>query len=128
MVWMLQRRGEILLTVFVADDLWHWLGTEAADPLLAGRDPYADATLGAAQLDHWRDAIDRVASRLEERTRADLEATRRLPRDAEARRQVLGAMVAEALSRDPRAKTLGELAAALDLARETGATIEAFGD
>ncbi|HWU90872.1 MAG TPA: hypothetical protein VN253_26585 [Kofleriaceae bacterium] len=128
MVWMLKRRGEILLTVFVADDLWYWLTTEAADSLLTGRDPYADATLGAAQLAYWHDAIDRVASRLEERTRADLEAARRLPRDPEARRQVLGAMVTEALSRDPRVKTLGELAAAIDLARETGATIEALGD
>jgi GNAT superfamily N-acetyltransferase len=128
MVWMLKAAGEILLIVRVADDLWHWLGTEAADPLLAGRDPYADETLGTAQLARWREAIDRVAAQLEEHTRADLEAARRLPRDPEARRQVLDTMVAEALSRDPRATTLGELAAAIDLARESGATIEAIGD
>lgn len=128
MVWILKAAGEIALMVRVTDDLWQWLGTEAADPLLAGRDPYANATLDTAQLARWHEALDRVAAQLEQRTRAELEAARRLPRDPVARKQLLDAMVTETLSRDPRAKTLGELAAAIELAQDSGAIIEAIGD
>jgi O-methyltransferase involved in polyketide biosynthesis len=128
MVWLLKVAGEIVLDVRVAADMWYWLGTEAADPLLVGCDPYADARLDAEQIARWREAIDRVAAQLKQRTRADLEARRRLPQDPAAREQLLDAMVAKALARDPRAETVAELAAALDLARESGATIEAIGD
>ncbi len=125
MDWCVKVDGKAQLHVHVDESFLGWLGNQA--PQLSV-DPYRDMQLDTAALAFWRDELCLVGDRQAAALRTQLATRPDLPKDPEAREQVLASLVDRELGKDPHAATLKELLAAVELALETGGTISAFGD
>lgn len=105
-----------------------WLAARTRDPVVAQLDPYRDTVLDAGQQSAWLRVLREVRSQaIAERLRHH-EAHSRLPRDPAARAIVLDRLLGQDLARDAHHRTLDDLSALLELALDSGVSVQAVGD
>lgn len=116
------------LSLVVSDVMIEWLCARAQDPIVRSLDPYRDSVLDAAILERWRDELARIERDWAREVAAEMTETRRLPRDASARRALIEDWTTRVLTSDERYPVLRDMAAAISLALEIGGFIHALGD
>lgn len=119
---------EVELSLVVSDVMIEWLCARAQDPIVRSLDPYRDSVLDAAILERWRDELARIERDWAREVAAEMTETRRLPRDASARRALIEDWTTRVLTSDERYPVLRDMAAAISLALEIGGFIHALGD
>jgi hypothetical protein len=130
MIWRVcgSQAKEAELSLVVSDVIIEWLCARAQDPIIRSLDPYRDSVLNTAMLERWRDELVRIEHDWASEVAAELTETRRLPRDAGARRALVEDWTKRILTSDERYPVLRDMTAAISLALEIGGFIHALGD
>ena len=128
MIWSIRSRESNDVVIKVSDAFFEWLRPHVEDATVRAFDPYRDTTLRTSDLERWRAALSRARERRRQQEEERVTISRRLPREAVARKALVADWVERELSGDANYKTLLELEAALALALESGAEVKVSGD
>lgn len=128
MEWVVQRGSEIIVQLTLPAEFLEWLAECTRDPAVIQIDPYRDTVLDAGQQSAWLRMLREVRTQATAELRHHHEARSHLPRDPVARRVILDRLVAQDLARDPHQRILDDISALLELAFDSGASVQAIGD
>lgn len=118
----------MVLALGIEDSFFEWLRARTRDSTVSQIDAFSDVTLDRAMQERWLRALQQVEDDYKTQLEAEAGKTSRLPKDSAARAQVLANLVREAVRRQPMMTVLAQLKAAIELSRENGAIIRAWGD